>query len=83
MFLNTLFFCDKLNYNKKIYLETNRMIVNAAIPKIKYDGLYLKNKGIIEGPVMGKILKKIEVEWIKNNFEISDKIVEQIISRYN
>ena len=83
IFLNTLFFCDKLNYNKKIYLETNRMIVNTAIPKIKYDGLYLKNKGIIEGPVMGKILKKIEVEWIKNNFEISDKIVEQIISRYN
>ena len=34
---------------------------------------------IPEGKQLGVKLKKIEVEWVKNNFTISDKQVENII----
>ena len=40
--------------------------------------LMQKNK-IPEGKQLGVKLKKIEVEWVKNNFTISDKQVENII----
>jgi hypothetical protein len=34
---------------------------------------------ISEGKVLGDKLKIIEDEWVKNNFQISDKQVENII----
>ena len=35
---------------------------------------------IPEGQALGNKLKKIEEEWVKNNFQISDKQVENIIN---
>ena len=32
-----------------------------------------------QGSLMGKVLKKIEEEWIKNNFKISKERVKEII----
>ena len=49
------------------------------IPKLSFDGNYLKEKGIQEGALIGKILKLIESEWINNDFEISKERVLEII----
>ena len=38
---------------------------------------------ISEGKVLGDKLKIIEDEWVKNNFQISDKQVENIIKCQN
>ena len=40
---------------------------------------YLKENGMKEGLLMGKVLKKIEEEWVKNNFQITKERVKEII----
>jgi hypothetical protein len=35
-----------------------------------------------EGEFLGKVLKKIEQEWISNNFKISKNRIEEIIQLY-
>ena len=37
------------------------------------------NKGMKEGVLLGEVLKKIEQEWVDNNFKISNNRVEEII----
>ena len=41
--------------------------------------LLMQKYKIPEGKQLGVKLKKIELEWVKNNFTISDKQVENII----
>ena len=40
---------------------------------------YLLDKGMQQGVLIGKTLKKIEEEWIDNNFKISQERVQEII----
>ena len=35
--------------------------------------------GMKQGSQMGKVLKRIEEEWIKNNFKISEDQMKEII----
>ena len=79
IFLNILQFCNKPNFDTDEYYRINKMIINCKVPKLKYDGIYFKSKGFSEGPKLGLVLKKVEDEWIKNNFEISTKKVKEII----
>ena len=37
------------------------------------------DNGMKQGSQMGKVLKKIEEEWIKNNFKISEDQMKEII----
>ena len=37
------------------------------------------DNGMQQGSQMGKVLKKIEEEWIKNNFKISEDQMKEII----
>ena len=39
--------------------------------------------GMQQGSLMGKVLKEIEEEWIKNNFKISEERVKEIIKLYS
>ena len=53
---------------------------NKSIPKMPIGAdLLMKKYNIPEGKQLGVKLKKIEAEWVKNNFTISDKQVENII----
>ena len=36
-----------------------------------------------QGALMGKVLKKIEEEWIRNNFKITKKQIQEIIRLYS
>ena len=51
------------------------------IPKFKIDGDYLKSKGVVEGKKMGNILKILEAYWIKNNFSITEKEIDNILKK--
>ena len=54
------------------------------IPKFPFNGKYLKEKGMIEGALIGKTLKLIEGEWINNDFDISgDRVLKIIKSQKN
>ena len=74
------FFIDnKMKFND--YLEISNLIKKISIPKFTIDGNYLKNKGVGEGKIIGKILRSLEVEWIKNDFKISEDEITKIIDR--
>ena len=46
---------------------------------IKADFLMTKYK-ILEGKTLGNKLRTIEDEWVKNNFQITDKEVDHIVN---
>ena len=56
-----------------------KKILKAKIRKFNIDGKYLIDCGMQQGVIMGRVLKKIEEEWIKNNFEISKEKIKEII----
>jgi poly(A) polymerase len=61
-------------------LKLRKQYENKIIPKMSIgaDTLMSKYK-IPEGKQLGKKLKMIEEEWVKNNFKISDQQVEYIV----
>ena len=56
-------------------------ILKSKTHKFHIDGKYLMNKGMSEGVLLGKVLRKIEKEWMENNFKISDDRVQEIIKQ--
>ena len=77
--LNTLYFLNEKRVKLKDYLNTLSDIKKFNIPKLSFDGEYLKEKGMEEGALIGKTLKLIEQEWIDNDFEISKERALEII----
>ena len=61
------------NYDIEKFLN---YINDCKIPKFPISGDYLKERGYKPGKELGKKLKSLEEEWIKNNFIIEDKIVK-------
>ena len=82
---NHLITLNILNYacNPKIKLQefTNTLnkILNSEIPKLDINGEYLKQNGMQEGEDLGKVLKKIEEEWLNNGFKISKDRINKLI----
>ena len=79
---------DILNYR---ILKTNKLddniltLINKfkikSIPTMPFKADYLMSKyDIPEGKMLGEKLKLIEDKWIENNFQISDKQIENIIN---
>tara|TARA_B100000963_G_scaffold325577_1_gene311928 strand:+ start:51 stop:1310 length:1260 start_codon:yes stop_codon:yes gene_type:complete len=79
MNLNILNFSSNPKYGFKEFSETLRKILKSKTHKFPIDGKYLIDKGMKEGELIGEVLKKIEKEWIDNNFKISDDRVNEII----
>ncbi len=71
--------------NGKIKLNDYKIILNKIkdfdIPKFIFDGNFLKANGMQEGSLIGKTLKLIESEWLKNDFKISEKRALEIIEK--
>ena len=69
--------------NSKIKLQdfskNLRRILQLDVPKFHIDGEYLKQNGMQEGQSIGRVLKTIEDEWIKNGFKISDLRIKELI----
>ena len=52
--------------------KTFKKIDSVSIPKFPITGDYLIKKGFKSGKKVGELLKKIEEQWIDNNFELDD-----------
>ena len=77
--LNILNFVINTNYKLKDFLETIRKILNSKTYELPVDGKYLMDNGMKQGALIGKVLEKIEEEWIRNNFKITkDQILQAI-----
>ena len=79
--LNILNFASNSKYSFKNFSEATKNILKSKAHKFEIDGKYLMNKGMREGVLLGKVLRKIEEEWMENNFKISDDRVQEIIKQ--
>ena len=79
--LNMLTFSVSKKMKINEYLNNLSNINGINIPIFSYDGNFLKKNGLKEGTIIGRTLKIIESEWIKNNFNLSNKRVLEIINQ--
>ena len=77
--LNILNFVINTKLKFEAFSETLKRILKSKKHEFNYDGKYLLDKGMQQGVLIGKTLKKIEDEWIDNNFKISQERVQEII----
>ena len=71
----------KLKYQD--FSENLKKILKSKTHKLTIDGRYLIKNGMKQGSAVGKVLKEIEVEWLKNNFQISKDRVKEIIRMHS
>jgi poly(A) polymerase len=81
--LNILNFVIDTKYTLKDFSENLKRILRSKSHKFIIDGKYLINNGMQQGAMVGKVLKKIEEEWIRNNFKITKNQVQEIIQLYS
>ena len=77
--LNILNFVINEKIKFKDFTETLKKILQSKKKKFPINGKYLMENGMQQGSQMGKVLKKIEEKWIKNNFQISEEQMKEII----
>ena len=63
----------------KEFSENLNRILKSKTHHFPFDGKYLLENGMQQGSLIGKVLKEIEEEWIKNSFKISNERVREII----
>ena len=77
--LNILNFTINTKQKYKDFTETLNKILKSKIHHFDIDGKYLLENGMQQGMLLGKVLKKVEEEWISNNFKIEKERVKEII----
>ncbi len=80
--LNILNFSINPTLKLKDFSVTLDKILKSKTHKLNIDGKYLIENGMQQGSLVGKVLKEIEEEWIKNNFQITKERVKEIIRSY-
>ena len=58
-------------------------ILKSKTHKLTIDGKYLMENGMLQGALIGKVLKKVEEEWLKNDFKITKSRVKEIIKQFS
>ena len=58
-------------------------VENCKVPKFPISGEYLKEQGYKTGEVLGKKLKELEQDWIKNNFVIDEKKFKKSLDKWD
>ena len=81
--LNILNFVIDKKYKFKDFSENLKKILKSKTHKFNINGKYSIDNGMQRGVTMGKVLKKIEAEWIRNNFKITKNQVQEIIRLYS
>ncbi len=81
--LNILNFVVNTKINIKDFSYNFKRILQTKIHQFPVDGKYLMENGFTQGVQMGKVLKKIEEEWIKNNFKVSKNQIQEIIKSHS
>ena len=80
IYLKCLLTAHKNNHKN---LESLLEEVNSiSIPIFPISGKHLLERGIKSGMKIGEVLKKIEKDWIDNDFHLNDDELENLISKY-
>ena len=77
--MNILNFVIDTKLKLEDFLQNLNRILKSKSYRFTIDGRYLIKNGMKQGSLIGKVLREIEEEWIKNNFKISKERVHEII----
>ena len=77
--LNILNYVINTRQKFEDFSDTLKRILKSKTHKFFVDGKYLMENGMKQGSLIGKVLKEIEIEWIKNDFKISRDRIKKII----
>ena len=77
--LNILNYVIDNRIKRKDFFENVKRILQSKKHEFSIDGKYLMKNGMKQGVLIGKVLKIIEKEWLKNNFKITKERVQEII----
>ena len=79
--LNLLYY--SMNSKVKIidFSKIYNKILKTKVPLFPINGEFLKKKGMKEGQFLGNVLKTLEIEWMNNNFKISNERIEEMIKK--
>ena len=86
---NHLINLNILNFvlNNKLKIKDFSLILKSILKskthKLSIDGKYLMENGMLQGALIGKVLKKVEEEWLKNEFKITKSRVKEIIKQFS
>tara|TARA_B100000963_G_C22622513_1_gene670690 strand:- start:1783 stop:3045 length:1263 start_codon:yes stop_codon:yes gene_type:complete len=79
--INILNYTINDKYKLSSFSKNLKKILKSKVHKFPIDGDYLIAKGMSEGLALGKVLKKVENEWINNNFKVSEEKIQSIIKQ--
>ena len=65
------------NMLKKIIDNIDKMV----IPNFPFDGKYVIEQGLEDGKKIGYVLRALEEEWIKNNFNLKAQEATSIVNK--
>ncbi len=77
--LNLINFSINTKAKSYDFSKTLNKILKTKVPTFPIDGELLKEKGMKEGQSLGNVLKKLEKEWVNNNFKISNNRIDELI----
>lgn len=77
--LNILNFVIDTKLKLEDFYQNLNGILKSKTQRFTIDGRYLIKNGMQQGSLIGKVLREIEEEWVKNNFKISKERVQEII----
>ena len=66
-----------INVLKKIIFDVDKI----KVPNFPYDGKYAIDQGFEDGKKIGFVLKELEKEWIKNNFNLKKQEAISVVDR--
>ena len=70
---------SKKNYSDLVSILKKIEFTN--IPEFPITGKYLLEKGLKSGRMIGEILKKVEKEWIENDFNLKEEELKNLINK--
>ena len=76
-------FAINSNFKLHDFSDIFNKILKSKTHKFSIDGKYLMENGMHQGSLIGKVLREIEEEWMKNNFQITKKRVKEIIRSHS
>ncbi len=82
LFLSKFYF---IFHHKKNYKNLKNILDEVSsidVPVFPITGKYLLERGMKSGRKIGEVLKKIEKDWIDNNFHLNDDELRNLISKY-
>ena len=79
--LNLIYYSMNSKVKNIDFSKIYNKILKTKVPLFPINGEFLKKKGMKEGQFLGNVLKTLEIEWMNNNFKISNERIEEIIKK--